>query len=96
MASNEFSPSQPVATQFDLVPLGLLHVPVDLGLTRGSGAHMNQQMIYLLENAFWYSFGGCFLALFAYDAFHGLIDALSLLVTFIGNRIYNKSGGSND
>ena len=56
---------------------------------------MNQQMVYLLENAFWYSFGGCFLALFAYDAFHGLIDALSLLVTFLGNRIYNKSGGSD-
>ncbi|MDR7927646.1 hypothetical protein RIE95_11730 [Acidithiobacillus thiooxidans] len=53
-------------------------------------------MVYLLENAFWYSFGGCFLALFAYDAFHGLIDALSLLVTFIGNRLYNKSGGSHD
>ncbi|WP_155270568.1 hypothetical protein [Acidithiobacillus thiooxidans] len=56
---------------------------------------MTRNLIYLLENAFWYSFGGCFLALFAYDAFHGLIDALSLLVTFIGNRIYNKSGGSD-
>lgn len=96
MVSHEFSPSQTVATQYGLVPLGLLHVSVDSGLTRSPGAFMNNQMVYLLENAFWYSFGGCFLALFAYDAFHGLIDALSLLVTFIGNRIYNKSGGSHD
>lgn len=96
MASHEFSPSQTVAIQCDLVPPGLLHVPVDLGPTRGSGAFMNQQMVYLLENAFWYSFGGCFLALIAYDAFDLLLNGLSLLVTFIGNRIYNKSGGSND
>lgn len=96
MASHESSSSQTLVTQHDLVPSGLLHVPVDLGLTRGSGAFMNHQMVFLLENAFWYSFGGCFLALIAYDAFDLLLNGLSLLVTFIGNRIYNKSGGSND
>lgn len=79
-----------------MVLLGLFHVPLDLGPARGPGAFMSQNITYLLENAFWFSFGGCFLALFAYDAFTALLDYSIQLFTFLGQRFYNKSGGHND
>lgn len=79
-----------------MVPHGLFHVAVNPGPSRGSGAYMSQNITYLLENAFWFSFGGCFLALFAYDAFTALLDYAVLLFTFLGQRFYNKSGGHND
>lgn len=56
---------------------------------------MIPHMATLFEYVFWVAFGGCLMALFAYDIMHSIVDLLLYGTRWL-KLIYNKSGGADD
>lgn len=59
--------------------LSVVHLGPDLWFGNGYGSRggvMSITEFTLIHGLFWATFGGCILALFAYDFFHFLVDLL--------------------
>ena len=82
---------------YDRLPVvlhGVLHCLCGKHDSRGCALNLSE--LALLHGFFWFSFGGCLLALFAYDFFHFVIELLPDVVQVASRFVISLWSKSHD